>query len=99
MPQAGEPDPWWPQLLSAAEDMPRVIARLPFAAHGNARTNGAEALTIGFGAQQESGLDRTWLASNAPANVDAGPDLEASLRWRGSSAPFSQKAMDGRRSI
>jgi chorismate mutase len=61
IPREGEPDPWWPHLGSAADDAPRVIARLPFGSRGNARTNGAEALTIGFGVQQKSGLDRTLL--------------------------------------
>ena len=62
MPRPDEPDPWWPDLIAAAADTPRVIARLPFGAHGNARSNGAEALTIGFSAHQKSGLDRTLLA-------------------------------------
>jgi len=49
--------------------MPRIIARLPFAAHGTGRSNGAGALTIGFSIQQESGLDRTWLGLECPANI------------------------------
>jgi chorismate mutase len=63
MPHEGETDPWWPHLLSTHEDAPRVIARLPFGASGNARTEGAEALAIGHGLHQESGLDRTLLAA------------------------------------
>ena len=55
-PQPREPDPWWPCLLS---DGPRVIARLPFGAGGNARDGEAGALAIGCGALQESGFDRT----------------------------------------
>jgi chorismate mutase / prephenate dehydratase len=69
MPQAGEPDPWWPHLFSVAEGMPRVIARLPFGAGGNARTEGAEALAISRGAHQASGLDRTLLVSKCAADV------------------------------
>lgn len=30
LPQDHEADPWWPQLASAGENAPRVIARLPF---------------------------------------------------------------------
>ncbi len=55
MPQEGEPDPWWRHLLSEDEDAPRVVARLPFGARGNARSDGADALAIGRGAQQETG--------------------------------------------
>lgn len=69
IPQAGEPDPWWPRLLSGVGEMPQIIARLPFAGRGNGRIPGAEAVTIGFGEQQESGVDRTWIAIECPANV------------------------------
>jgi chorismate mutase / prephenate dehydratase len=69
MPRASEPDPWWPHLLSAAGDAPRVIARLPFGAQGNARDGGSGALTIGRSAPQESGLDRTLLAMECAADI------------------------------
>ena len=62
MPRAGEEDPWWASLLSCTKDPPQIVARLPFAPLGNARTNGAEALAIGRGVLQESGHDRTVLA-------------------------------------
>src|SRR6202007_2719305 len=55
LPKAGEPDPWWPHLLSTDGDAPRVVARLPFGARGNARAD-SDALVIGCGAQEESGL-------------------------------------------
>jgi hypothetical protein len=60
LPVRGEVDPWWPQLLSAADDAPRIVARLPFGAPGNARAE-TGALAIGPGEYQESGLDRTLL--------------------------------------
>lgn len=70
MPRSDESDPWWPHLLSTAEEAPRVIARLPFGARGNARTDGAsEALAIGHGTQQDSGIDRTLLAVECTADV------------------------------
>jgi chorismate mutase/prephenate dehydratase len=62
MPRVGEPDPWWPLLLSADALGPQVVARLPFGARGNARTK-EDALAIGIGARQASGLDRTLLAT------------------------------------
>jgi chorismate mutase len=68
LPQAGEPDPWWPRLLSTADDGPRVAARLPFGARGSART-ATDALAIGCGGQQESGLDRTLLGAECSAAI------------------------------
>jgi chorismate mutase/prephenate dehydratase len=93
IPQAGEPDPWWARLVSGTEEMPRVIARLPFARYGNSRTNGAEAVTIGFGEQQESGLDRTWLVIECPVNVTRARILKAlSDRAGGVCAGFRRAA-------
>ena len=72
MPQEEEPDPWWRHLLSTHENAPHVIARLPFGGRGNARSDGADALAIGGGAigggaEQETGRDRTLIATeNAP---------------------------------
>ena len=61
MPQEGEPDPWWRHLLSQHRNSPRVVARLPFGPRGNAR--GAGALVIGHRAQQNTGCDRTLIAT------------------------------------
>ena len=69
MPRPDEPDPWWPDLVTTTVDTPRVVARLPFALHGNARSNGVEALTIGFSAHQESGVDRTLLALESTGSI------------------------------
>ena len=67
MPQEGDPDPWWRHLLSTHDHAPHVIARLPFGARGNARSDSADALAIGHGGQQETGRDRTLIATeNAP---------------------------------
>ncbi len=67
MPEEEEPDPWWRHLLSASENTPHVIARLPFGARGNARSDGTGALAIGRDAQRATGRDRTLLATeNAP---------------------------------
>jgi len=62
LPKVREPDPWWPHLLSTDDDAPRVIARLPFGACGNARAD-TDALAIGRSVQEESGLDRTLLGA------------------------------------
>lgn len=95
IPQAGEPDPWWPQLVSGTAEMPRVIARLPFAGYGNSRTNGAEVVTIGFGEEQESGLDRTWLVAECPVNVTRARILKA-LSMAGLLCTFLAECPDGR---
>jgi len=63
MPQEGEPDPWWRHLLSQHRNTPRVMARLPFGPRGNARGAGADALVIGHRAQQNTGCDRTLIAT------------------------------------
>jgi chorismate mutase/prephenate dehydratase len=69
IPEANETDPWWPDLLSTSEDGPRVIARLPFGTRGNARTGDNEALVIGIGLPQKSGLDRTLIAAECAAEI------------------------------
>lgn len=67
MPEEENPDPWWRHLLSTHENAPHVIARLPFGARGNARSDSADALAIGHGGQQRTGRDRTLIATeNAP---------------------------------
>jgi chorismate mutase-like protein len=63
MPQEGEPDPWWRHLLSQHRNTPRIVARLPFGPRGNARGAGADALVIGHGGQQNTGRDRTLIAT------------------------------------
>lgn len=67
MPEEEERDPWWRHLLSTHHNAPHVIARLPFGARGNARSDSGDALVIGHGGQQQTGRDRTLIATeNAP---------------------------------
>jgi len=68
LPKAGEPDPWWPHMPSPDDNAPQVIARLPFGARGNARAD-TDALAIGCGGQEESGLDRTLLGAEFSAAI------------------------------
>lgn len=68
LPKVGDPDPWWPELPSTDNNAPRVVARLPFGARGNARDD-SDALAIGCGGQQESGLDRTLLRAEFSAAI------------------------------
>jgi chorismate mutase / prephenate dehydratase len=69
MPQQEDADPWWRHLLSKDRDAPRVVARLPFSARGNARKDGADALAIGRGVQQETGRDRVLLAAESSTDI------------------------------
>jgi chorismate mutase len=75
LPKAEEPEPWWPQLLSTNDDAPRVVARLPFGARGNARVD-TDALAIGCGGQKESGLDRTLLVAECSSGISRPRILE-----------------------
>jgi chorismate mutase/prephenate dehydratase len=68
LPKAGEPDPWWPHLMTTDDDAARVVARLPFGARGNARAD-TDALAIGRGEPGESGLDRTLLCAEISTAV------------------------------
>jgi chorismate mutase / prephenate dehydratase len=69
MPQEGDPDPWWRHLLSEDDNAPRVIARLPFGARGNARSDCGDGLAIGPGKQLETGADRTFFAAESAADI------------------------------
>src|SRR5579863_5021633 len=72
MPAEAEQDAWWPHLISRDAQTPRVIARLPFAGRGNARGEPGDALAIGRGEQEPTGLDRTLLVIETSAEVSRG---------------------------
>jgi chorismate mutase len=86
LPKAGEPDPWWPQLLSTDGNAPRVVARLPFCARGNARAD-TDALAIGRGAQEEIGCDRTLLGAECSTAITQ-PRISELLATVGLVCPF-----------
>lgn len=69
VPQDGDADPWWPHLVSADPQTPRVISRLPFGLPGNARAGGAQALAIGRGAPEATGVDRTLLVIDTSREI------------------------------
>ncbi len=54
-------DPWWRRLATIGPGTPRVIARLPFAGPGNARSAEREALVICPVETEPTGRDRTYL--------------------------------------
>jgi chorismate mutase / prephenate dehydratase len=62
MPAEGESVPWWPALTASGARVPQILARLPFAGAGNARSEGAEAVVIGHGEIDPTGADRSFIA-------------------------------------
>jgi len=69
LPREEDREPWWPFLVSKDEGQPRVIARLPFGALGNARGRAVEALAIGRVAQEETGRDCSLFVIESSAEV------------------------------
>jgi chorismate mutase / prephenate dehydratase len=105
MPHEGDPDPWWPILVSQDGRAPSVIARLPFGARGNARGDGSDALVIGYGTQQETGADRTFFVAEPAADIGRarflGPLASVGLTctffasWRRAEGPLKLIEIDG----
>ncbi|MGH7126160.1 MAG: chorismate mutase, partial [Stellaceae bacterium] len=69
LPQEGDVDPWWPHLVSADPQTPRVMARLPFGLPGNARAGGLQALAIGRGAPEATGADCSLLVIDTSREI------------------------------
>jgi chorismate mutase / prephenate dehydratase len=59
IPEEDDRDPWWRSIVSNDESTPRILARLPFAGRGNARSEGGDALVVGSGALESTGDDRS----------------------------------------
>ena len=77
IPQDGDAEPWWPHLMANDPATPRVIARLPFAGRGNARSEDAEALVIGRGDLEATGVDRSLLVIDTSREMSRGRLLSA----------------------
>ena len=69
LPVRDEKQPWWPHLVSEEADAPQIVARLPFAGHGNSRGGVLEALVIGRIAFEPTGRDRTFLAIEVEGQI------------------------------
>ncbi|MDB5410964.1 MAG: hypothetical protein JWL84_5876 [Rhodospirillales bacterium] len=65
MPREDDADPWWRFIMSPDERTPRILARLPFGARGNARHDGGDALVIGSGTVEATGDDRSLVVVEA----------------------------------
>jgi chorismate mutase len=82
-PEDGEENPWWPPLAGVAGRAPlRICGRLPFAAGGNGRGAGREALVVGDVPFEPSGDDHSYLMVESPAGVSRA-SLTAALRKAG----------------
>jgi chorismate mutase len=82
VPDDGEASPWWPALATEGRGAPRIVARLPFAARGNARGAGMDALAIACVAPEPTGEDRSHLVFAASQVVSRG-SLSAAVRQTG----------------
>ena len=69
LPQPDEPAPWWPGLARDGERVPRIIARLPFAAAAPARQGRYGALAVGLLDQEETGQDASFLVAESAGEL------------------------------
>ena len=71
LPQGEESDPWWRNLVRSGPDVPKIIARLPFAAFDH-RFEGLEALAIALAPPEASDNDRSYLVVENSAQLSRG---------------------------
>jgi len=76
LPLPGEADkePWWPSIVGDLASTPNIVARVPFIAMGNSRTQGLSGLVVAQLKPEPSGpdgqgLDRSLLVLESPADV------------------------------
>lgn len=92
LPRQDDADPWWPHLLASEPEVPRIIARLPFAGPGNTRFPDAEALVISQVDREPTARERSLLAIEMAEDVgqariaetlrEAGLSPRQTLVWR-----------------
>lgn len=61
--QSDTRDPWWRHLAREGADVPRIVARLPFAPWPRDRGGDSEALVVALGPTEPSGADRSFLVA------------------------------------
>ncbi len=69
LPQDGEAEPWWPLFVSAGENAPSVVTRLPFVANNTRSAEPEGALAIARMTQQPTGDDVSMIVVEADAEV------------------------------
>jgi len=79
LPQGDEADPWWRNLVRNGPDVPKIIARLPFAVL-NRRFEGLEALVVALAPPEASDHDRSFLVAVNSGQLSRGAFREALTR-------------------
>lgn len=69
LPEADEPQPWWPSLARKGASVPRIIARLPFMEAPAGRFGVAGALALGLLDPEDSGCDRSFFVMEAETEL------------------------------
>jgi len=72
MPAADGGDRWWPTLVNGAADLPRVVARLPFAPPAGTGSAGRSALVLAATDPDPSAEDRAYVAVETSGDVGRG---------------------------
>ncbi len=98
VPHGDETEPWWRNLARDRDEVPRIIARLPFAVLDAPRGDGPEALAIGLAAPEPTEHDRSYLAIET-GDVISRSQLKEILTAAGLDALDIQACDDGGRSL
>lgn len=69
MPDREGVEPWWVSLMAENAEIPRIIARLPFASPASGRGDNLEAVAIARLTQEPTGYDRSWLVLETADDV------------------------------
>lgn len=69
VPQDGEMDPWWRYMSGGADNVPRIIGRLPFVDNSIAQSEGFQALVVACLPFDASGDDVSWLVVTTSEQV------------------------------
>jgi chorismate mutase len=89
LPRPDDEERWWPLMVSAAPDMPRIIARLPFIPADRVLKVGPEALVICSVGQEKTGRDHSFLGIEAEEDIGFGT-IDKALSQAGVSVVFNQ---------
>ena len=87
--------PWWRQLVAAGATRPRVVARLPFGALGNAAEDCQDAFVIAAMEPEPSGDDCTIVAIAGEATLNSAAVTDAFLATEIDSNPLASCEGDG----
>ncbi|HEX9791349.1 MAG TPA: chorismate mutase [Kiloniellales bacterium] len=98
VPHGDETGPWWRNLARDGAEVPRIIARLPFAVADEPRGDGPEALAIGIAVPESTGQDHSFLAIETD-EVISRSQLKDLLTRAGLEALDIQVCEDGGRSL